>query len=144
MTSQPARYLPDAMPNPAASPETKPFWDAALEHRLVLQRCASCRRFRHPPRALCPWCRSFESGWEDVAGRGTLFTVSLPQAPFPAPQRQPNPPADMAMLRARQVQELESAHWIDRDRRVVHLGAEALAGRSVLRFPRSNRSPKYV
>jgi uncharacterized OB-fold protein len=81
-TSDLGRYFPDAMPNPAASPETKPFWDAALEHRLVLQRCASCGRFRHPPRALCPWCRSFEATWDDVAGAGTLFTWSVVHQPF--------------------------------------------------------------
>jgi len=48
-------------------------------------------------------------------------TVSLPQAQFPVPQLQPNPAADMAVLRARQLHDLETAHWIDRDRRIVHI-----------------------
>jgi hypothetical protein len=48
-------------------------------------------------------------------------TVNLPQAQFPAPLLQPDPAADMEVLRARQLRELETAHWIDRDRRVVHI-----------------------
>jgi len=48
-------------------------------------------------------------------------TVSLPQAPFPVPQLQPSPPADLAVFRKRQLERLNSAYWIDRDARRVHL-----------------------
>ena len=36
---------------PQPDPETQPFWDAAREHRLTIQRCAQCRTFRWPPTA---------------------------------------------------------------------------------------------
>ncbi|MBV8912329.1 MAG: hypothetical protein JOZ05_04710 [Acetobacteraceae bacterium] len=47
--------------------------------------------------------------------------VSPPQAQFPVPQLQPNPVADMAAFRKRQLEQLNSAYWIDRDARRVHL-----------------------
>src|SRR5690349_23737047 len=54
--------LHDALPI-SATPRTKPFWDAAREHRLVLLQCASCGEFRHPPRPICPYCASFDGQW---------------------------------------------------------------------------------
>ena len=58
---------------------------AALEHRLVLQRCASCGIHRHPPRPLCPYCHSFAAAWTEVPGTGTLFTYAVVhQALLPA------------------------------------------------------------
>jgi hypothetical protein len=47
--------------------------------------------------------------------------VNLPRAQFPAPQLQPNPAADMEAFRKRQLGQLNSAYWIDRDARRVHL-----------------------
>jgi uncharacterized OB-fold protein len=76
------RWFPDAMPTPAVTDDTRPFFDAALEHRLVMQRCASCATFRHPPRPLCPRCGSFDVEWIELAGTGTLFTYSTVHLPF--------------------------------------------------------------
>jgi hypothetical protein len=47
--------------------------------------------------------------------------MELPRAPFPAPQLQPNPAADLAAFRKRQLEQLNSAYWIDHDARRVHL-----------------------
>lgn len=33
------------------------FWDGAREDRLLITRCADCRRWQHPPLASCPACR---------------------------------------------------------------------------------------
>jgi uncharacterized OB-fold protein len=33
---------------------TRPFWEAAAEHRLVVPRCTSCGTFRLPPSAHHP------------------------------------------------------------------------------------------
>ncbi len=48
------RWFPDSMPLPAASSDTLAWWQAAAEHRLVVQRCDNCGRYRHPPSPLCP------------------------------------------------------------------------------------------
>lgn len=75
------RWFPDDAPTPAASDETRPFWDAAREHRLVFQRCTACRTWRHPPAALCPACQSFDVAWEEVAGTGTVFSYAIVHQP---------------------------------------------------------------
>jgi uncharacterized OB-fold protein len=76
------RWFPDAMPRPVVSDVTRPFFDAARQHRLVVQRCCGCGEFRHPPRPVCPHCRSFDLSWTEVDGRGQLFTWSVVHQPF--------------------------------------------------------------
>ena len=64
------RYFPDGMPKPLADGITLPWWEAAAEHRLVVQRCTSCTTTRHPPAPICPECRSEGSDWSEIGGRG--------------------------------------------------------------------------
>jgi uncharacterized OB-fold protein len=71
------RWFPDAMPSPAADAETRPFWEACRERRLVVQRCASCGTWRHPPRPVCPTCASAETTWEEVPGTGTIYSYAV-------------------------------------------------------------------
>jgi hypothetical protein len=47
--------------------------------------------------------------------------IDLPQAQFPTPQLQPRPAADLDVFRKRQLEALNSAYWIDRDARRVHI-----------------------
>ncbi|GGO72735.1 bifunctional MaoC family dehydratase N-terminal/OB-fold nucleic acid binding domain-containing protein [Nonomuraea cavernae] len=80
-------------PSPADTPETPPealrprpavnrdnaFWfEAAREHRLVIQRCAACQALRHPPGPCCPECGSFDWDTVEASGRGHVhsFVVS--------------------------------------------------------------------
>jgi uncharacterized OB-fold protein len=61
------------------------FWEAAREHRLVAQRCASCGRLRHPPRPMCPHCRSVDVELVELSGRGTVYSFSIihyPPTPY--------------------------------------------------------------
>ena len=62
---------------PQASPETKPFWDAAAAGRLVIKRCAACGQAHHYPRALCPFCFSDRTEWRPASGRGTIYSYSV-------------------------------------------------------------------
>jgi uncharacterized OB-fold protein len=71
------RWFPDGMPQPTADYETLPFWQAAAEHRLVVQRCTSCEHQRHPPAPICPECRSSGFDWNELSGRGELYTYSV-------------------------------------------------------------------
>lgn len=66
---------------PSMTEDTRFFWDGAKEHRLLIQRCASCQKLRHPPRPMCPWCRSTEWDTVEACGRGTVFSFVLPQHP---------------------------------------------------------------
>ena len=72
-----ARFFPDDMPAPAVSRETLPWWQAAAEHRLVVQECRACRRRQLPPGPICRRCRSFDLGWCQVPGTGAVYTYTI-------------------------------------------------------------------
>jgi uncharacterized OB-fold protein len=61
---------------------TRPFWDAAREHRLVAARCGECGAFRMPPTALCWRCRSRAIEWVDLPGTGTVYTFTVARHPL--------------------------------------------------------------
>lgn len=79
------RFFPDEMPMPAASAETLGWWEAAADHRLVVQRCASCGTLRHPPGPRCPRCRSSNHEWQDLPGTGVVYSYTLVRQAFIAP-----------------------------------------------------------
>ena len=78
MTSAEAKkyYLPEGMPAPAPGPDDleKPFWDAAREHRLLVQRCNACKAWQFGPEWICNACLSFDIGWEEVAPTGVIYS----------------------------------------------------------------------
>ena len=83
------RFFPDGMPPPLADTTTLPFWEAAAEHRLVVQRCTACGQTRLPPAPVCPACRSTESDWQEVEGRGEVYTYTTVHRPIAAEQELP-------------------------------------------------------
>jgi uncharacterized OB-fold protein len=76
------RWFPDEMPMPAASAETVGWWEAAADHRLVVQRCTACGRTRHPPGPVCPFCRSSSAEWSALPGTGTVYTYTVVRQAF--------------------------------------------------------------
>jgi len=76
------RWFPDAMPVPAVSPDTLPWWEAAAEHRLLVQVCDACGRHRHPPSPVCPHCRSWASSFVEHPGTATIYTFTVVHQPF--------------------------------------------------------------
>lgn len=61
---------------------TRPYWDAARDRELVLQRCAACGRLIHHPREACPTCLGQEFTWDRASGRGTVHATSVHHVPF--------------------------------------------------------------
>lgn len=75
-------------PVPKPTPETKPFWDGAKQHKLIVQRCRDCHQHYFYPRPLCPHCLSRNVEWIEVSGRGRLHTFVVNHRPprnFPTP-----------------------------------------------------------
>ena len=77
-------------PIPKPTPETKPFWDAAKQHKLLIQRCGDCMQHYFYPRPLCPNCLSRNVAWVEASGRGRLHTFVINHRgprnfPLPAP-----------------------------------------------------------
>ena len=56
---------------------TQAFWDAALEHRLVVPRCTACGTYRLPPTAFCWKCRSQDTELTELEGRGTVYSFTV-------------------------------------------------------------------
>jgi len=59
---------------PVITKDLEPFFAAAKERRLVVQRCASCGTLRFPARSVCGSCFSAEKEWTEVSGRGEVYS----------------------------------------------------------------------
>jgi uncharacterized OB-fold protein len=62
---------------PMVEDETRPYWEAAKQGRLLLKRCNACGAVHHYPRPFCPACWSEDVAWEQASGRGTVYTYSI-------------------------------------------------------------------
>jgi uncharacterized OB-fold protein len=91
------RYFPDTMPSPLADAITLPWWQAAAQHRLVVQRCAACGHTRLPPTPVCPECRSASAEWQQVTGHGEVYTYTVAHRPIAAGQPLPTVIAVIAL-----------------------------------------------
>jgi uncharacterized OB-fold protein len=65
------------IPAPAVTIESKPFWDAASEGKFLIKRCNACGEAHWYPRALCPFCFSDDTVWEESLGEGVIYTYSV-------------------------------------------------------------------
>lgn len=74
------------IPAPAVTIESKPFWDAATEGKFMIKRCNACGEAHWYPRALCPFCFSDETVWEESPGEGVIYSYSVmhrsPSGPY--------------------------------------------------------------
>ena len=68
---------PEEKPRPQLRGEEAPFYGAAADGRLVLQRCPSCERIVFYPRTLCPHCHHGTPDWIDASGRGRVYSFSV-------------------------------------------------------------------
>ncbi len=66
----------DGRPLPWPNPTTQPFFDAARDGRLDLQRCPRDGFFFYP-RSRCPECLGADWAWETVSGRGEIAAVTV-------------------------------------------------------------------
>lgn len=71
MADSPVRLLPLVLP------DTEFYWTSGKSGQLRVQECSSCSTLIHPPKPMCPECRSTESDIRIVSGRGMLFGFTL-------------------------------------------------------------------
>ena len=57
--------------------ETKEYWDAAREGRLLVKECRGCGRTFFYPRTYCPHCWSDDTAWTEASGRGRVYTFTV-------------------------------------------------------------------
>ena len=72
----------DARVHPTPTELTAPYWAAARDGQLALQRCQECAAFTHPPAECCRYCGSGQRAFEAVSGRGTVETFSVVHRTF--------------------------------------------------------------
>ena len=68
-------------PLPRPDPVSAPFWEAAKEGRLQIQRCQACGAYVFYPREVCSECLAPELEWVHVSGKGTLYSFTIARAP---------------------------------------------------------------
>jgi uncharacterized protein len=74
-----------AKPLPRPTQWSRPFWDAARQHRLVLRRCNTCGAYQHPPYPYCEACYQEDFSWIEAAGRASLFAYTVNRSAVPLP-----------------------------------------------------------
>lgn len=57
-------------------PRTAPFWAAAADGQLVVQRCPACGALRWPPGPVCTECLTPGGEWAPVRPTGTLYSYA--------------------------------------------------------------------
>lgn len=84
-------------PLPMPNEDTAPYWEAARQGELRMQRCLDCGWVRFPPSLLCPRCHSERAEWSKMSGRGTVFSwVVVHQSQHPA--FNPDAPYNVAVI----------------------------------------------
>jgi uncharacterized OB-fold protein len=68
MTLHPPLPVPDDL--------TQPYWDGVQQRKLLVQRCGHCGRYQFPPDAQCNGCGNKVLAFEEVSGRGKVFSFT--------------------------------------------------------------------
>ncbi|OVZ59476.1 hypothetical protein CDO44_12815 [Pigmentiphaga sp. NML080357] len=74
---------PRPLPRPDIYAKTRPFWDAANEGRLLLQRCKDTGKCQWFPRSGSVYTGKRNIEWVESSGRGTVYSWTLSVAPWP-------------------------------------------------------------
>ena len=69
------------LPRPANLEASKPFWEAAKRHQLVMPRCKRCDSLFFYPREECPNCLTNDLEWVTVSGKGRLHSLTVVRQP---------------------------------------------------------------
>ena len=64
-------------PLPQPTPFSKPFWDGAKRHELLIQKCKECQKYVFYPKVICPFCLSDTLEWVKATGRGKIYSYMV-------------------------------------------------------------------
>ena len=77
MTGAQRGVVPAGMDDPFADDLTQPFWDAALQGRLVAPKCTGCGTVVLYPQPFCFGCQGRNFEWLELPGTGTIYTFTI-------------------------------------------------------------------
>lgn len=78
------KVFADPRPLPAPDDVSRFFWEAAADHRLVLQRCRSCTKLQYPPEVCCVHCQAEQFELVETTGRGVIYSYAAVGRPLHA------------------------------------------------------------
>ena len=69
-------YLPEGLPAPTAGSDglSAPYWEGTRREKLLIQFCKGCQHWQWGPEWICHRCNSFALDWQEVAGRGIIYS----------------------------------------------------------------------
>ena len=70
MTGKPNFLLPTNLESPGAVQ----FWQGLQTGKFLAPRCLSCGELFFPPRSHCPECLEDSFVWEELSGKGVLYS----------------------------------------------------------------------
>jgi uncharacterized OB-fold protein len=71
-------------PAPVINDWARPFWQAAREQRLIVQKCSDCGKHIFYPRIACPHCFSDNVEWVEASGKGTVYSYTVVESNAPS------------------------------------------------------------
>jgi uncharacterized OB-fold protein len=74
--------FPAPFTTPPVDATTRPYWQAALEGRLVQTRCTGCGTFVHPPQPVCFSCQGTAFEWQELPGTGRIYSYTVVRHPL--------------------------------------------------------------
>ncbi len=78
-------------PVPQPTALSQPFWHAAQQGELHIQRCQSCGHWIHFPERACPKCEATTLAYEQVSGLGRIESWSVVHRSFVEGYQQQSP-----------------------------------------------------
>lgn len=71
-------------PIPLKNIDNAPYWDAADQHTLTLQKCDDCEKYAQPPGPACSHCGSPNVSWEAQGNEifGEIYSYVISYRPF--------------------------------------------------------------
>ena len=74
---QPVTYRGMSLVVPDNDSEWNEYFALARKHKLMVRACAACGLMRYPPTHACPWCTDLGWTWQEVSGRGTIYSYEI-------------------------------------------------------------------
>lgn len=64
-------------PKPLIDDDSRPFWEGAKNHKLMIQKCEDCNKYIFYPRIICPHCFSEHVTWVEASGQGRIHSYTV-------------------------------------------------------------------
>jgi uncharacterized OB-fold protein len=79
----PVKKIPRPLPTPNVYMNTAPFWEAAAQKKLVMQKCPRTGKFQFYPRPGSVFTGRRDTEWTEVSGNGKLYSWTVTTSAWP-------------------------------------------------------------